>query len=64
MEVPRLGAELELQRLAYATAIAMKDPSHVCDLHHCSQQLLILNPPIGARDLTYVFLGASQICFH
>ena len=34
MEVPRLGVELELQPPAYATAIATRDPSHVCDLHY------------------------------
>ena len=28
MEVPRLGIESELQLLAYATTIAMWDPSH------------------------------------
>ena len=38
MEIPRLGVESELQLLAYATATAMQDPSHVCDLHHSSQQ--------------------------
>ena len=31
MEVPRLGAESELQLLAYTIATAMKDPSHICD---------------------------------
>ena len=34
MEVPRLGVESELQLPAYATATAMTDPSHICDLHH------------------------------
>ena len=38
MEVPRLGVESELQLLAYTTATAMQDPSHVWDLHHSSQQ--------------------------
>ena len=33
MEVPRLGVELELEPPAYARATAMKDPSHICDLH-------------------------------
>ena len=32
MDVPGLEVKLELQQLAYATAIAMKDPSHICDL--------------------------------
>ena len=32
MEVPRLRAESELQLLAYTTATATWDLSHVCDL--------------------------------
>ena len=44
MEVPRLGVESELQLPAYATATAIPDPSHICDLHHSSQQHCILNP--------------------
>ena len=35
MEFPRIGVELGLQLLAYTTATAMPDLSHVCDLH-CS----------------------------
>ena len=38
MEVPRVGAESELQLLAYATATAMQDPSCICDLHCALQQ--------------------------
>ena len=48
MEVPRLGIESELQPLAYITATAMPDPSHVCDLY--SWQCQILKPPSEARD--------------
>ena len=33
MEVPRLGAELELKPLAYTAATAKWDPSHMLDLH-------------------------------
>ena len=44
MEVPRLGVELELQMQAYTTATAMRDPSHIWDLHCSSQQCQILNP--------------------
>ena len=33
MKVPRLGVELELQLLAYTTATATQDLSHVCNLH-------------------------------
>ena len=43
-EVPRLGVYLELLPLAYARAIAMPDPSCVCDLHHSTLQCQILNP--------------------
>ena len=44
MEVPKLEVELELQLLAYTTATATRDPSHVHDLHHSSGQLQILHP--------------------
>ena len=63
MEVPRLGVESELYPLAYATAIAKPDPSHICDLHHSSQQRQILNPLSKARDSTCVLMDASQIRF-
>ena len=52
MEVPRLGVELELQLSACATATAMQDLSHVCGLHHSSQQCRILNPLSKAMDQT------------
>jgi len=64
MGVPRLGAEFELQLLAYTTARAMPNLSHVCDLHHSSRQSWILNPLSEARDQTSVLTDASQICFH
>ena len=52
MEVPRLGVESELQLLAYTTATATWDLSHVCDLHHSSWQRPILNPLREAWDGT------------
>ena len=52
MEVPRLGVESELQLLAYVTAIATQDPSHVCNLYHSLQQRWMLNPVIEARNQT------------
>ena len=64
MEIPRLGVELEQQPLAYATATATWDPSFVCNLHHSSQQGWILNPLIGARAGTCIFMEGSQIHFH
>ena len=63
MEVPRLGIELELQLLAYATATAMQDPSHICDLHHSSRQCRILNPLSEARDQTGNLVVTSRILF-
>ena len=61
MEVPRLGVESEPKSLAYATATATRDPSHVCDLHHASQQHHILNPLIKTRDQTRVLMDASRV---
>ena len=52
MEVSRLGIELEQQLLAYTTATAMQDPSHICDLHHTSRQRWILHSLSKARDWT------------
>ena len=64
MEIPRLGVELELQLPAYTTATEMPDLSHVCDLHHSSQQHQILNPLGEARDRTHNLTVPSQMCFH
>ena len=50
VEVLRLGVESELQLSTYTTATAMWDPSHICDLHHSSQQGRILIPLSEARD--------------
>ena len=61
IEVPRLGVELELQLPACTTAIAMQDLSHVCDLHHSSQQCRILNPLSEARDRTSVLVDPSWV---
>ena len=63
MEVPRLGVESELQLLAYATATATPDQSHVCDLHHNSWQCWIFNPLSETRDQTYILMDTSQIHF-
>ena len=53
MEVPRLGVKIKLQLLTYTTAIATQNVSHVCDLHHSSQQPQILNPLSKAKDQTH-----------
>ena len=49
MEVSRLGVKLELQLPAYTTATATQDPRCICNLHHSSGQLQILNPLSKAR---------------
>ena len=63
LEVPRLGVQSELQLLVYATATAMWDLSHICDLHYSSWQHRILNPVIEARDRTHILMDPSQVLF-
>ena len=50
MEVPRFWVKSELQLPAYTTAIATRDPSCICDLHHSLQQCWILNSLSEDRD--------------
>ena len=61
MEVSRLGDESEPQPPAFATAIPYL--SCVCDLHHSTQQLRILNPLREARDPTCNLMVSSWIHF-
>ena len=62
MEVPRIGVESELQLPAYTTATATPDLSHICDLHHSSQQCQTFNPPDEARDQTRILMDTSWVC--
>ena len=64
MEFLKLGDESELWSLAYTTATATPDPSHICDLHHSSQQHQILSPLSEARDQTYVLMDDSEVHLH
>jgi len=64
VEVPRLGVASKLPLLPFATAIATRDPSRTCDLHHSSRQRRILNPRIKARDGTCVLMDTSQVHDH
>ena len=61
VKVPRLGVESQLQLPAYRTTTAMPEPSHVCNLHHCSQQHQILNPPSESRDQIHVLMDPSRV---
>ena len=45
MEVPRLGVESELQLLAYTTATATQDPSHITSITY-------ITAPSNAGSLT------------
>ena len=53
--------ESDLKLVAYATATATPDLSHVCDLHHSSWQCRILNPLSEARDRTQVLMDPSPV---
>ena len=44
-----------------ATATAMPNPSHVCELHHSSQQCQILNQLRRARDKTCILMDPSWV---
>ena len=64
MEVPRLGVESQLQLLAYTTAAATWDLSHVCDLHHNSWQCWIPDPLSEARGGAQILMDTGRIHFH
>ena len=53
--------KLEQQLLAYATATAISDLSHLCDLCFRLWQRWILNPLSKARDQTCILMDTSRI---
>ena len=57
------GVELELQLPADTSATATQDRSHICDLHHGSQQHQILNSLSKARGHTRVRMDTSRVCY-
>ena len=59
MEARRLGVAWELELSAYATATATQNPSHICNLHHSSQQHWVLNPLSKARNQTQVLMDTE-----
>ena len=58
MDIPRSGAESELQLPATATP----DPSRICDLHHNLCPPWILNPLSKARGQTHILMDPSRVC--
>ena len=61
MEVLRLGAELQLQLLAYAIAVATPDLSWILDLCHSLRQCQILNLLSEARDWICILMDTSRV---
>ena len=61
MEVPRPGVGFELQLPTYATATAMPDLSHICNLHCSSRHSQILNPLTRAKDRTHILMDTSGV---
>ena len=50
--------------VAYTTATAMQDPSHILDLHLSSQHCQILNPLSKAKDGTRILMDTSLVLYH
>ena len=63
VDVLRLEVKSELQLLAYATATAIRDLSHICDQNHSSRQHQIADPLGEARHGTCILMDANRICF-
>ena len=59
-EDPGLGIKLELQLLAYNTAIAMQDLSHICNLRHSLQKLGVFTTLSEARDQTCILTDTKS----
>ena len=62
MEVPGPGDELEPQLLAYSTATATLDLSHIGNLVCAACDLCqILNPLSEARNRTHILIDTSRV---
>ena len=58
-KVPRLGVKSEVH--LPATAIAMLDPSRICNLHCSAWQYRVLNPLNETRDQTHILMDANRV---
>ena len=53
----------EMHPLAYTTATATRDLSHICDLHHSSQQRWVPNPLSKAKDQICILMNTNWVHF-
>lgn len=58
MEISWAGVESELQPLVHITAMAILDPSSICDLSYSLWQRQIVDPVREASDQIHVMAGA------
>ena len=63
LEVPSLGAKVELLLLPYSTATATQDVSHTCHSYHSSGQHQILNPLRNSKNRICILTDNSQVDF-
>ena len=65
VEVPRPGVALELQlHLAYVTATATQDLSHICDLQSSLRQRQIFNPLSDAKVSSWTLSQVLNLLHH
>ena len=61
MDVTRQGVKSQLQLLPHTTAMAIPDPSCVCELCHSLQQQWIFKPLSKVRNRTYILIDTSWV---
>ena len=64
MEFPRLRGWIGAAAISLCHSTATQDLSHVCDLHHSSQQCQMLNTLRKARARTLILMDTSWVCHH
>ena len=63
MYISRIGVESSQSFSCLLTPVtAIRDWSHICDLHHNSQKCQVLNPLGKARDQTWVLMDTTCVC--